>query len=134
MGLDLVCISNFASLLQVEGSAFEEDSFTDAERNYAKDAHGEDAQHLAARWAAKEACLKAMDQAAAALQVEPPRIAMRDIEVIRDHRGRPSLALHGKADALATSIQADRVLLTLSHDGDHAIAAVIFERVMVAGP
>jgi len=129
LGIDLVALSRFAELLAVKDSAFKRDTFTERELHYAEEeALGSPGQHLAARFAAKEAALKALDQAAALESITPPSLALTDLEVVRDHRGRPSLALHGAAADLAGLVGADRVLLTLSHDGDAAVAVVVFER------
>lgn len=129
LGVDLVTVSSFAQLLEVKDSAFKRETFTERELQYAEEeALGSPSQHLAARFAAKEAALKALDQAASLENIQPPPLALTDLEVVRDHRSRPSLALHGDADELASSVGADRVLLTLTHDGDAAVAVVVFER------
>jgi holo-[acyl-carrier protein] synthase len=127
MGVDLVSVPGFTELL-APPSTFEREHFTDAERRYATAAHGSREQHLAARWAAKEAALKALDHAAAAADVSPPPVPLVSLEVTRDERGRPGLRLHDEAAALAERVGADRALVTLSHDGDHAVAVVVFER------
>jgi holo-[acyl-carrier protein] synthase len=129
MGVDLVNVPQLASQLADKASAFKTATFTTAELAYAEgEALGPVAQHLAARFAAKEATLKALDAACAAVGVEPPRIDMREVEVVRDGRGRPDLALHGDAADLAARVGADRALVSLSHDGDSAVAFVVFER------
>jgi holo-[acyl-carrier protein] synthase len=127
MGLDLVAVSGFAELL-APPSAFEREHFTEQERRYATAGHGSREQHLAARWAAKEAALKALDHAAAAAGVTPPEVPAVSVEVTRDGRGRPGLRLHDAAASLAERVGADRALVTLSHDGDHAVAVVVLER------
>lgn len=129
LGVDLVALGAFAALLEEPASAFREATFTDAERRYAeRGALGTAAEHLGARFAAKEAALKALDQAAGGAGVVPPKVPLNAIEVVRDARGRPSLALHGPAAALAEQTGADRALLTLSHDADTAVAVVVLER------
>jgi holo-[acyl-carrier protein] synthase len=133
MGVDLVSLSTFEALVAERGSRFVEATFTAGERRYAeRDALGPAAQHLAARYAAKEAALKALDHAAGALGIPPPAVPLPTIEVVRDGRGRPALALHDQAAALAEQTGADRALLTISHDGDTAVAVVVLERVLVA--
>ena len=129
MGVDLVSLSAFGALLAERGSSFASATFTAAERRYAEhEALGEPTQHLAARFAAKEAALKALDQAAGLAGFTPSNLPLSTIEVVRDARGRPALALHAEAAALAERTGADRALLTLSHDGDAAVAVVVFER------
>jgi holo-[acyl-carrier protein] synthase len=129
LGVDVVSVEAFDQLLAVKDSAFRRDTFTARELQYAEEkALGKPSQHLAARFAAKEAALKALDQAAGLARVEPGRLPLTDLEVVRDSRGRPALALHDAAASLATAVAADRVLLSLSHDGDAAVAVVVFER------
>ncbi len=129
MGVDLVSLPAFGELIAERGSAFVAATFTDAERQYAeREALGAAAQHFAARFAAKEAALKALDQAAGLSGIAPPAVSLLSIEVVRDGRGRPALALHGEAAALAERTGADRALLTISHDGDAAVAVVVFEQ------
>ena len=95
------------------------------------------ARHVAARWAAKEAAIKAWS--AALYGQEPPLAAdavdLREIEVIHDHWKRPALVMHGEvADALVNSLSSvtDRDNppiwhLSLTHDGDTALAQAILE-------
>lgn len=88
------------------------------------------AEHLAARWAAKEAFIKAWSTA---LYGRPPilgEVAWHEIEVVSDRWHRPRLVLHGDvAEAFAESIgnAAIRFHLSLTHDGPVAQAIVIVE-------
>ncbi len=128
IGVDLVCVSAFAELLADSASHFKRATFTHDEVTYCEGAVSRSpAQHFAARYAAKEATLKALDTACAGAGVTPPSISLLDIEVLRDEKGRPSLLLHGKARALA-NVLALKPLVSLSHDGDHAIAFVTLSR------
>jgi holo-[acyl-carrier protein] synthase len=130
LGLDLVSISAFAELLADPHSHFTGVTFTPRELAYAERTVGRRQEHLAARFAAKEAALKALDQASGLAAVSPPRVPLTDIEVTRDERGRPALLLEGAAARLAEAVGADRALVTLSHDGDIAAAVVVLERVL----
>lgn len=125
IGTDIVHIPPFALQLADLASAFVSQTFTPGELAYANGApSGTPAQHLAARFAAKEAALKALDHASAMRQIEPPVISLRDIEIHRDARGRPSLTLHGSAGMLAEQLAVNQAQVSLSHDGDYAIAFV----------
>jgi holo-[acyl-carrier protein] synthase len=125
IGVDLVHVPSFAELLGDRASAFAGATFSDAERAYATTAaSGDPARHLAARYAAKEAALKALDHAAALRGVDPPTVSPGAIEVLRDARGRPSLALHGAAGDLADRLGVARASVSLSHDGEYALAFV----------
>jgi holo-[acyl-carrier protein] synthase len=125
VGTDIVHVPTLTELLSDGASAFRVRTFTMGELAYASGARsGQPERHLAARYAAKEATLKALDHAAALRQVVPPSIELSTIEVLRDERGRPSLALHDSAAALAESLGVERAQLSLSHDGEYALAFV----------
>ena len=129
MGIDLVAVRDFADLLADPASGFVAATFTAGEVDYSRKAvSGEPARHLAGRYAAKEAALKALDTACALAGLTPPRVPLTDLEVTRDEAGRPHLNLHGEASRLAERLGADRAWVSLSHDGDYATAVVAFER------
>ena len=133
LGIDLVSVTQFAEQLADPASRFEEATFTEEEISYARRAPShEPARHLAARYAAKEAAIKALDVACGRLGIDPPRVELREIEVARDDAGRPRLVLHGTADALAVEVGADRAWISLTHDGDSAAAVVTLERLIGA--
>lgn len=113
VGLDLLDIARLERALErrprVAGRLFSE-----GELAYAA-GHARPGQHLAARFCAKEAVTKAL-----ALDVLRPR----EIEVVRDGAGRPSVALTGAAAARAEEL-GTTVLLTLTHTGVTAGAVVV---------
>jgi holo-[acyl-carrier protein] synthase len=73
---------------------------------------------LAARFAAKEAVMKALGTGARG-------VAWREIEVLPNHRGKPLVYLHGRAAARATDIGLTAVDISLTHSDDLAIAMVV---------
>ena len=75
---------------------------------------------LAARFAAKEAVAKALGTGISGF-------AFRDIEVLTDERGRPTVELRGGAAAAAAGAGVDRVHVSLSHSGDLAVANAVAE-------
>ncbi len=79
VGIDLVSIPEFAEQVDRPGTVFAE-TFTPGERRDATDKSSSAARHLAARWAAKEAVIKAQGTG---MDGRP-----RDFEVIEDHRDR----------------------------------------------
>ena len=93
--------------------------FTEGERKYAETARDPTAR-FAARFAAKEAVLKAMGVGLGACR-------WTDIEVARDDDGAPSLVLHGRAAELAADRGVARWHLSLTHDGGRAVAFVVAE-------
>ena len=75
------------------------------------------AERFAARFAAKEAALKAFGLSHAGID-------WREIEVLRHADGHCSLRLHGKAASLAGAPLDHETALSLSHEGDYAVAIV----------
>lgn len=134
-GIDLVDLARFEALLREPGSAFEARTFTASERavSYARPS-GDPVAHLAARYAAKEATVKAISQALAPAPLPSTLVDLSEIEVLSDDAGRPSLALRGRVRALAEAAGVARLHLSLSHDGSHATALVIAERAETETP
>ena len=144
LGVDLVSLPEFAAQVREPGSAFLNGVLTPrgARRVRARAASTSGAQpgsvrydeavarHAGGLWAAKEAFIKAWS---CALFGSPPLIGTddvdwREIEVIHDEWNRPALALHGEvAAACEESLGAPstwRALVSISHDGECAIAQV----------
>ena len=120
VGIDVVAVERIARVLRRRGERFLARVFTPAE--LASCPPGDQyARRLAARFAAKEAALKALGTGLAA------GIRWREIEVRRPARGRPEIVLHGRAAAHAQSLGVDRLHLSLSHDGPYAAAVVVAE-------
>jgi holo-[acyl-carrier protein] synthase len=120
LGLDVVEIARIERILagppdRVE--RFLSRVFTASERAYC-DARRDRAGRYAARFAAKEAALKALGV--------PPGVRFTDVEVARAEAA-PTLTLAGVADAAARRLGARRILLTLTHDAGVAAAVVILE-------
>jgi holo-[acyl-carrier protein] synthase len=113
VGVDLVRVSRVAESIASFGERFVRRIFTDDEIAYARSAPGLVAERLAARFAAKEAAKKALGLVAG--------VGWRDIEVRRAPGGAVELALHGPAAAAGPQ----GLALSLSHEGDYAIAVVL---------
>jgi holo-[acyl-carrier protein] synthase len=120
IGIDLERIDRFRDLLDRWGARFEEKLFTDAERAYCR-GRGKPEQHFAARFAAKEAALKAMGV--------PRHVGLewQHFEIAHAATGAPELRLTHAARACADRLQVTRVHLTLTHTVDTAAAFVILE-------
>jgi holo-[acyl-carrier protein] synthase len=129
VGVDVVGIAAFAEQLHEPGTRFAQ-AFTPGERRAARARSGgspaREAESLAARWAAKEAVLKAWSSTRFGRDevIDPARVDLREIEVRSDAWGRPAVRLHG---AIASAMGEYVVLLSLSHDpaADVAIAFVV---------
>lgn len=126
VGVDLVYLPSFREQWNTPGTTMATFFTTYEKRQARKRAaiSGDVIQHLAARWAAKEAFIKAWG---AIISPAPPLIAPElvvwsDIEVRCDNFGRPTLHLHGDIERLAGTGMTSSV--SLSHDGDYAIAMV----------
>lgn len=117
-GIDLVDIARIERTLNDHSERFLERCFTPAERAYA-DQSKRRLEHLAARFAAKEAVMKALGTGWA------EGIAWTDIEVEREASGRPVVVLHGPAVQRARDMGVRVWHLSLSHTGTAAVASVI---------
>lgn len=121
IGTDLTRIERFRQFLVARKISLLERLFTAGERAYAF-GKKDPAPHLAARFAAKESCLKALGTGWRA------GISWQDMEVVPDELGRPDLRLFGRAAEIALAKHVDSIHLSYSHDGDYAVATVILER------
>ena len=120
IGVDIAAISRFQSFLDKNNSALLNRLFSESELTTCtkrKDA----ASCLAARFAAKEAFMKALGTGLR------DGLSWKDIEVRNDELGKPELLLSGRAQELVTARQIQNILLSLSHDGGKAIAMVVLE-------
>lgn len=118
IGMDLVQIAGIDASLAHFGERFRQRLFSAHELAYASAAPGLLAERLAARFAAKEATLKALGMA-------DQGIAWREIEVIKHPDGHCELCLHGKAQVFASQRNVQQLAVSLSHDGDYAAAIVM---------
>jgi len=120
-GVDIVEVKRIAEMVERHADHFLDRVFTAGENSYAASSPRRRAEHLAGRFAAKEAALKALGTGWRS------GIAWTDVEVRLEPSGRPNLVLHGAAEsaALASGITAWHV--SISHTDDLAIASVIGE-------
>src|SRR5204863_3519408 len=119
VGVDLVEVARVSAILNDKGSRVLERLLTPAERAYCE-SRPDVATHVAVRLAAKEAVYKALQGSQAARG-----IGWREIEVVRAADGRPDVVLTGLAAQRATELGVRRVLLSLSHTHEAAIAMAV---------
>ena len=120
-GVDVVLISRIERSLDRYGDRFVARVYTSGEKKYCAAKKRGSAQAYAVRFAAKEAVAKA-------LGIGIRRgINFKDIEVVLDDLGKPSIELHGGAAEAATERGVDRVHLALSHESDWAVAYALVE-------
>lgn len=126
IGVDIVHVPGFREQLEQPGSRFE-DVFTALELRVAA-RKPDRVLHLAGRWAAKEAFIKAWSQAIYGRPpvINPDLVDFRDIEIHPDRWGRVGVEKKGTvAQAVADSIGDVATSLSISHDGDYAIATCL---------
>ena len=121
IGIDIIEVARIREVL-LRTPRFRERVFTAAERAYCDGRGVVAAQHYAARFAAKEAMLKALQTGWRG------GISWQDVEITSRDSGAPYLILHGAVKDLLNSSGATAVHLSLSHTSEHAIAEVILER------
>jgi holo-[acyl-carrier protein] synthase len=120
VGIDLVLVSRVEASLARFGERFLRRVFTEGEIAYATSAPARTAERLAARFAAKEAAIKALDLAERDLG-----IGWRQIEVHREQSGKCRLILHGAARAAADDAGVGELSVSLTHEGDYSAAVVL---------
>lgn len=114
VGIDVIVISRVQKVLAKHPERFLKRVFTPEEVAFCRGRVPE----LAARFAAKEAVMKALGTGARGL-------AWREIEVLPNRRGKPLVYLHGLAKARGEKIGMRGIDISLTHEGDLAIAAVV---------
>ncbi|MCA1623438.1 MAG: holo-ACP synthase [Acidobacteria bacterium] len=122
IGIDIIEVYRIRETLE-RTPRFTERVFTEKERDYCESKGAAAAQSYAARFAAKEACLKALQTGWRG------KVTWHDVEIVSDENGVPNLEIRGEARKILEKLGADKVYLSLSHTTEHAIAQVILERV-----
>jgi len=117
VGFDLVKISGIVDSIAQFGDRFKQRLFTAAELDYAYNTQDLWPERLAARFAAKEATIKA-------LRLSNAGVNWREIEVHKLPGGECALCLHGNVAKLANQLRVQQISVSLSHDGDYAGACV----------
>ena len=119
IGVDLIEVARMEKALE-RGERIRRRLFTPLEIAYCT-RHKEPGRHFAARFAAKEAGMKALGTGWS------NGVGWKDFEIKLDPRGRPHLLLSGRAAELAKAMGANHTVVSLAHDGGFAIAVVAIE-------
>jgi holo-[acyl-carrier protein] synthase len=119
IGVDLVKVERMEQAL-ARGERLRRRLFTEGEIAYCE-RHKQPALHFAARFAAKEAGMKAIGTGWS------QGVGWKDFEVKLDPRGRPHMLMSGKAAEIAMSMGATHTVVSLAHDGGFSIAVVALE-------
>ena len=118
-GIDIVEVGRIRQLMDRHGDRFLGRCFTASELAYVRRRPKRLAEHLAGRFAAKEAVLKVLGTGLR------HGIGWCDIEVVRLPTGQPTLQLAGAAARIARERGIERWMLSLSHISTHATASAI---------
>src|SRR5713226_867560 len=120
LGTGIAEIDRIEKAIGRHGDNFLRRIFTPQEMAYC-DRHRNRAERYAARFAAKEAAMKALGTG------WRKGVRWLDIEVVRLPSGKPSLEIRGRAQEFAGRLEVKNIVLTITHSGDTALAQVIFE-------
>lgn len=119
-GIDIAEVPRIAEAIARFGDRFLNRIFTEGERRYC-DSKANRVERYAARFAAKEAAMKALGTG------WNHGVRWRDCEVARKPGGRPTLEFHGKAGEFAVKLGVRNIALSLTHTEEQAMAQVILE-------
>jgi holo-[acyl-carrier-protein] synthase len=115
VGVDIIEICRIETVIKRWGKTFLERVFTPSElRLY------NNTPSLAARFAAKEAVLKALSAC-------DKGISWQDIEILAENNGKPLVNLTGKAKLYADALTISKMNISISHSRDYAVAFAIGE-------
>ena len=118
--MDIVEVPRIAAAIERYGERFKRRIFTAAEIAYCESKQNK-AERYAARFAAKEAAMKAIGTGLRR------GVSWQHVEVRREPGGRPTIAFTEAAGEHFARLGAKRASLSLSHTADHAVAFVVLE-------
>ena len=121
IGIDIIEVARIERLLTKQ-NRFQKRIYTEKEIAYCE-MKKNNAQNYAARFAAKEAFLKAIGTG------WRQGVAFREIEVVNNPQGKPEIFLSGKTKEIADNLGITNIQVSLSHLKDYAIAVVTAEKV-----
>jgi len=117
-GVDMISCERLGEAVERHGERFLKRVFTHAELHYCKGKRRE-LEHLAGRFAAKEAVLKVLGTGWGA------GIAWTDVETLNLPSGRPQIHLTGRCRQIAEQLGIGEILVSISHIETHAIASAV---------
>lgn len=119
-GVDIAEVPRIAQAIARYGERFLNRIYTEGEIRYC-DSKANRVERYAARFAAKEAAMKALGTGWS------HGVRWKDCEVTRQPGGRPTMKFHGKAAEFANRLRASNIALSLTHTSEQAFAQVILE-------
>ena len=120
LGLDIAEVDRIEAAIRRHRAPFLERLYTPHEVAYCE-SHKDKFERYAARFAAKEATMKALGTGWSR------GVRWRDIEVAREPGGKPTIRLEGVAAEIANRMGVKSISLSITHSGNLALAQVIFE-------
>ena len=117
LGLDLAEVDRVAGVLERWGDRFVRRVFRPGELSRTRRHPRARAEHVAGRFAAKEAAMKALGTGWRGL-------AFKDVEVGRDPRGKPTLSFHGRALARSRELRVASTEVSITHTATMAATVV----------
>lgn len=120
VGTDLAEVARIRRSIENYGDRFLNRIYTERERAYSS-RRANAAERFAARFAAKEAGMKAIGTGLR------HGITWKDFEVVNEASGRPTLVLSGVGKQIAERLGVQRISLSLTHTAEMAFAVVILE-------
>ena len=111
LGIDIIKVDRIRAAIERFGDRFWRRVLTDGEHRYVRNRP----ENFAGRWAAKEAVSKV-------LGLGVRGVGWRDIEIVRLPTGAPSVQLRGRAAVRAEQLGMGRIAVSISHEGDYAVA------------
>jgi holo-[acyl-carrier protein] synthase len=120
IGIDLVKMPRIRQAMETWGERFQQKVFTDRERAFCL-SKPQPTRYWAMRFAAKEAFSKAIGLGMR------QGLRWKDIEVTANRFGKPELILHGRAREISSQAGISNSFLTLTDEGDYALAVVVLE-------
>ena len=120
-GVDILEVERMRKAMGRWGDRLLKRVFTDKEIDYSKK-RMDFAQHLAARFCAKEALIKATGGG------WEKEMRWTDVEILNDRNGRPEVRTYGPVKRLLSKARVSKVMVSMSHTRDYAVASAILER------
>lgn len=118
IGLDVIDLVDFEKTIERSGERFIQRIFTEREQEYCR-SQPHSLQSFAARFAAKEAAMKALGIAG------EEGLSWKDFEVLLSESGRPRMEIHGHAASRLRDLGVDALQISLSHSRSAAAAVAI---------
>ncbi len=118
VGTDICSVKRVAEAYHRFGERFLARILTDAERSYALASAAHTVSRIAGRFAVKEAASKA-------LGVGWRGLSFKELEVVKNSAGKPTIKLHGRAAKIAEAQELLHWEVSISHEHEYAVAFVV---------